>query len=83
MQQFYAVAFFLLRKLPAIAANPATTPPIKAVTSTNKYGLSTFIIIIDTLSASICSFGLLIEKLKIPHNKNNARKPVRKLLPGD
>lgn len=75
------MTFFFLKKLAVIAAKPETTPPINAVASINKYGLSIFNMINDTLCARICSLWLLIQKLSTPHNKNNARKPVRKLMP--
>lgn len=64
-----------------MAASPATNPPIRAVANINKYGLSKFNINKETLCARMCSLLLLIQKLNIPHNRNSARNPVRKLIP--
>lgn len=74
-------AFFRLRKLAVRAAKPATTPPINAVTSINKYGLSIFKMTSDTLCARIWLLLLLIQKLNTPHSKNNAMNAERKLIP--
>ena len=64
-----------------MAAKPATMPPINAVANINKYGLSIFKNTKDILCARTSSLLLLIQKLNRPHNKNNAKNPVRKLMP--
>jgi len=63
---------------PANAANPATSAPISAVANTSKNGLSVFKINTETLCASMLWLFLLIQKLKIPHNRNKEVNPVMK-----
>ena len=66
----------LLKEAPLQAEIDPKTPPINAVSRTNKVGLSCLIIILDIRWAKICSFSMLIIQAIIPHKRKTPRNPA-------
>ena len=67
-----------LIKLAVSAPKPATRAPTNAEAMISKNGLSVLKINKETRWARIWLLLVLIQKHKIPHNKNKAMKPVKK-----
>lgn len=76
------VLFFVLRKkLPLIAAKPATNPATKPVITINKNELGPMPNNSPILDESKLSLALSIHQASPAHNKKSARNAERKALP--